>query len=201
MLPVHSRVTNRGQFVQNLFMHLSVCLIVVFVWFYSDNLKRLKYILRLHIIYGEILGNYTQFTRKLKFFYSNKWHAYHFKDWCVLFCLSNIDMCKALLQDLQETRVRSFPNANKKVYINPYINAWAAKRPMAFIGKYLPQFSYASLQANACECTYKNVQTCFEHEVNALANIWRFPYWCSFVRYQTGLIWIGKWVLSGVCVL
>ena len=69
-----------------------------------------------------------------------------------------------LLKYFYVTCVLSFPSANKKVYINPYIYAKATNYPkkvekphvnfsvmwpVAFIGKYLPQFSYASWQANA----------------------------------------------------
>ena len=77
----------------------------------------------------------------------------------------NLVKREALLKDLLATSVLPFPNTNKKVYINPYIYAKAMEKPLvekinvnfsvtwpvSFIGKYLPQISYASLQANAME--------------------------------------------------
>ena len=41
----------------------------------------------------------------------------------------NLVKLEALLKDLHATSVLSFPNANKKVYFNPYIYAKAMKTP------------------------------------------------------------------------
>ena len=78
--------------------------------------------------------------------------------------LSRVNLVKheALLKDLHATSVLSFPNANENVFFNSHIYAKAMKTPKKskndFIGKYLPQFSYASLQTNAIlECTYFRV--------------------------------------------
>ena len=78
----------------------------------------------------------------------------------------NLVKCKALFRDLHATSVLSFPNANEKLYFNPYIYAKAIKLlkvekksvsifssrdQCLLLEKYLPQLSYALLQANAME--------------------------------------------------
>ena len=75
----------------------------------------------------------------------------------------NLGKREGPLKDLHTTSVLSFPNANKKVYFNPYIYAKmtnnpykSKKNPCQFFGhvtgvfhwKYMPRFSYASSQAN-----------------------------------------------------
>ena len=41
----------------------------------------------------------------------------------------NLEKREALLKDLHATSVLSFPNANKKVYFNPYIYEKVANNP------------------------------------------------------------------------
>ena len=40
-----------------------------------------------------------------------------------------MSILQSALQDLHVTSVLSFPNANKKVYVNPYIYAKATNNP------------------------------------------------------------------------
>ena len=76
----------------------------------------------------------------------------------------NFVKCEAILNDLHATSVLSFSNANEQKCTSILIFMlkrrkphksrknqcqFSVTRPVSFIGKYLPQFSYASLQAKA----------------------------------------------------
>ena len=79
--------------------------------------------------------------------------------------LSRVNLVKreALLKDSHAISVLSFPNANKKVYLNLYIYAKATKvgkinvnLPISLNGKYLPRFSYVHRRrmTSECKCMY-----------------------------------------------
>ena len=64
-------------------------------------------------------------------FFSNLGLKYTCLHWEMKGHWSRVNLLKheALLKDLHATSAFSFPNANKKVYFNPYIYAYAMKSP------------------------------------------------------------------------
>ena len=101
---------------------------------------------------------------------------------------------------IHATSVLSFPNANEKVYFNPYIYAKSMKKPLKlknilyqsqffrhvtiiFIEKYLPQFSYALiLQANAMECKYSQINFNVDNDT-VYIKTWTEISWICYAVY------------------